>query len=221
MPSPAIVLTAFTAAIFLSAALLFAVQPLFAKMVLPRLGGSPAVWSIAMVFFQSVLLAGYAYAHLLTSFLPGRRSVFVHVALMMLATVALPLSIAAGWGRPPADGQAVWLLGLFAVSIGLPFFALSANGPLLQAWFARTDHPAAKDPYFLYAASNVGSFLALLAYPFAVEPFTRLGQQVSAWSAGFYVLIALIALCGGIVMRSRGGAPGAENAGMAGAPPPA
>lgn len=202
MLSPKILLTVYTAAIFLSAALLFAVQPLFAKMVLPRLGGSPAVWSVAMVFFQAVLLAGYAYAHLLTRVLPGRHSVIVHVAIMAIATLALPLSIAAGWGRPPMEGQAFWLLGLFAVSIGLPFFALSANGPMLQAWFARTDHPAAKDPYFLYAASNVGSFLALLAYPFAIEPFSRLGQQTAGWSAGFFVLIALIGLCGALMLRS-------------------
>ena len=206
MLSRKILLTIYTAAIFLSAALLFIVQPLFAKMVLPKLGGSPAVWSVAMVFFQAVLLAGYAYAHLLTRVLPGRHSVIVHVTLMAVATIALPLSIAAGWGRPPMEGQAVWLLGLFAASIGLPFFALAANGPMLQAWFARTDHPAAKDPYFLYAASNIGSFLALLAYPFAIEPFSRLGQQTAGWSAGFFVLIALIGFCGVLMIRS--GEPG-------------
>src|SRR5438067_527349 len=163
-------LTALTAAIFLSAALLFAVQPMFTKMVLPRLGSAPQVWSVAMVFFQTALLAGYGYAHLLTRYLPGRRSVLIQLALLILASVTLPLSIAAGWGRPPATREAFWLIGLFAVSIGLPFFALAANAPLLQAWFARTNHPSARDPYFLYAASNVGSFLALLAYPLAIEP---------------------------------------------------
>ena len=137
---------------------------MFTKMVLPRLGGSPSVWSVAMVFFQAALLAGYAYAHVLTRLLPGACRVIVHLAVMVVA-LCLPLAIAEGWGRPPANGEAFWLLGLFAVSIGLPFFALSANGPLLQAWFARTGHPAAKDPYFLYAASNVGSFLALISYP--------------------------------------------------------
>ncbi len=113
---------------------------------------------------------------------PGRVSVVVHLVVMVVAVFALPLGIAAGWGRPPAAGQEFWLLGLFAASIGLPFFALSANGPLLQAWFARTGHPQAKDPYFLYAASNVGSFLALLAYPFVIEPFTRLPQQTIGWT---------------------------------------
>jgi hypothetical protein len=201
-PSARLLLIVFTAAIFLSAALLFSVQPLFAKMVLPRLGGSPAVWSVAMVFFQAALLLGYAYAHFLTRFLPGRLSVFIHLALMCVATLTLPLAIAAAWGRPPGGGEAFWLLGLFTVSIGLPFFALAANGPLLQAWFARTRHPAAGDPYFLYAASNVGSFLALIAYPLAIEPLTRLGQQARLWSFGFYALIVLIGGCGALLLRS-------------------
>ena len=170
-------LALFTLAIFLSAALIFAVQPMFTKLVLPRLGGSPSVWSVAMVFFQAALLAGYAYAHLITHYLPGRVSIAVHLAVLMLATLALPLAIAAGWGRPPASGEAFYLIGLFTISIGLPFFALSANAPLLQAWFARTGHPSARDPYFLYAASNVGSFLALLSYPFFVEPLMQLGEQ--------------------------------------------
>ena len=176
-PSHRLLLAVFITAIFLSAALLFAVQPLFTKMVLPQLGGSPSVWSVAMVFFQALLLVGYAYAHALTRFLSVRAAVFVHLAVMIAAALTLPLAIRAGWGRPPESGTALWLIGLFAVSIGLPFFALSANGPLLQAWFSRTDHPAAKNPYFLYAASNIGSFLALLSYPFLVEPFSTLGTD--------------------------------------------
>jgi hypothetical protein len=191
-----------TAAIFVSAALLFAVQPMFTKMVLPRLGGAPSVWSVAMVFFQAGLLAGYGYAHLLTRFAPGRPSVVIHILVMLAACLALPLHIASGWGKPPDTGEAFWLLGLFAVSIGLPFFALAANSPLLQAWFARTDHPAAKDPYFLYAASNVGSFLALIAYPTVIEPLVRLGDQTRLWSVGFMVLIALIVGCGALLWRA-------------------
>jgi hypothetical protein len=198
-----ILLPLFMLAIFVSAALLFFVQPMFAKMVLPRLGGTPAVWSVAMVFFQSVLLAGYAYAHFITKNLQGRQAVMVHVAVMLAAILFLPLGIASGWTRPPASGEAFWLLGLFTVSIGLPFFALSANGPLLQAWFARTDHPAAKDPYFLYAASNIGSFLALLAYPFVVEPLSRLQQQTFGWSAVFVFLIVLIAGCGYLIWNTK------------------
>ena len=201
--SQTLMLAVFAAAIFLSAVLIFALQPMFTKMVLPALGGSPSVWSVAMVFFQAMLLAGYAYAHFLTRYLPMRFSVLVHLGVMIVATLALPLVIAQGWGRPPAQGEILWLLGLFTISIGLPFFALSANAPLLQAWFARTDHPAAKNPYFLYAASNAGSFLALLSYPFLIEPFLRLGNQTRFWTIGFYGLIALIVVCGLLVLRSR------------------
>ena len=177
----ALLLSVLIAAIFLSAALLFAVEPMFTKMVLPRLGGTPQVWSVAMVFFQTALLAGYGYAHLITRYLPGRPSIVVQLALLIVASFTLPLSIASGFGRPPAVGEAFWLLGLFAVSIGLPFFALAANAPLLQAWFARSGHPSAGDPYLLYAASNVGSFLALLAYQLAIEPLIRLGDQTRIW----------------------------------------
>src|SRR5262245_32714397 len=201
-PKRALLLTTFIAAIFVSAALLFMVQPLFTKMVLPRFGGSPSVWSVAIVFFQAALLACYAYANVLTRYAAGRASVVIHLALMAVACLALPLSIAAGWGRPPAVGEEFWLIGLFAASIGLPFFALAANSPLLQAWFARTDHPDASDPYFLYAASNVGSFLALVSYPLAIEPFVRLSDQAKYWSFGFYLLIALIAACGVLLWRS-------------------
>jgi hypothetical protein len=208
-----LLLATFVAAIFVSAALLFAVEPMFTKMVLPELGGAASVWSVAMVFFQAALLAGYAYAHLLTRFAPGRGSVVIHLTVMVVACFTLPLHIAAGWGRPPSAGEAFWLLGLFAVSIGLPFFALAANGPLLQAWFVRTDHPAAKDPYFLYAASNVGSFLALISYPVAVEPFVRLGDQTRLWSIGFYVLILLLAACGALLLRSPNQSPDAATAG--------
>jgi len=208
-----LVLANFVAAILVSAALLFAVEPMFTKMVLPRLGGAAAVWSVAMVFFQTALLAGYAYAHLLTRFAPGRKSVFIHLTVMVVACLALPLHIAAGWGRPPATGEAFWLLGLFTVSIGLPFFALAANGPLLQAWFMGSGHRAAKDPYFLYAASNAGSFLALISYPVAIEPFTRLGEQTWGWTIGFYGLILLIAGCAALLLRSSNGLPNTVGSG--------
>ena len=152
-----LVLVVYTAAIFTSALLLFSVQPLFTKMVLPRLGGSPAVWSVAMVFFQSLLLGGYAYAHYLMTLKSRTAPVVIHLVLLTAALLTLPLSIASGWGEPPASGYAFWLLGLFAVSIGLPFFALAAKNPMLQAWFVRTGHPDGPDPYFLYASSNIGS----------------------------------------------------------------
>jgi hypothetical protein len=197
-----LLLATFVAPIILSAWLLFMVQPMFTKLVLPRFGGAPSVWSVAIVFFQTALLAGYAYAHWLTRYAAGRLSVAVHLAVMIAAVFALPLSIAAGWDRPPEAGQALWLIGLFTASIGLPFFALAANSPLLQVWFARTNHPAAQDPYFLYAASNIGSFLALVSYPTVIEPFVRLGDQAGFWSVGFCVLILLLAACGVLVWRS-------------------
>src|SRR2546421_534204 len=215
-----LLLATFFAAILMSAALLFAVQPMFTKMVLPRLGGAAAVWSVAMVFFQATLLAGYAYAHLLTRFAPGRASVLIHLAVLLIACSALPLHLAGGWGQPPSRGEAFWLLGLFAASIGLPFFALAANGPLMQAWFVRTDHPSARDPYFLFAASNIGSFLALIAYPTVIEPFLRLGEQTWAWSVGFYALILLIAACGVLLLRSPNLPPAAAAAGSEKIAPP-
>ena len=195
-------LIVYTAAIFVSALLLFSVQPLFTKMVLPRLGGSPAVWSVAMVFFQSLLLGGYAYAHYLMQLRNRMIPVAVHLVLLVIALLTLPLSIAGGWGEPPTSGYAFWLLGLFAVSIGLPFFALAANNPLLQAWFVRTGHPNGPDPYFLYASSNIGSFLALLSYPVLLEPMFTLRTQNLIWTGGYGLLIVLIAACGVLLLRS-------------------
>jgi hypothetical protein len=197
-----LVLIVYTAAIFVSALLLFSVQPLFTKMVLPRLGGSPAVWSVAMVFFQSLLLAGYAYAHYLTQIRNRVVPVAMHLVLLAIALLTLPLSIASGWGEPPTSGYAFWLLGLFALSIGLPFFALAANNPLLQAWFVRTGHPNGPDPYFLYASSNIGSFLALLSYPVLLEPIFTLRTQNLIWTGGYGLLIVLIAACGVLLLRS-------------------
>jgi hypothetical protein len=197
-----LVLIVYTTAIFVSALLLFSVQPLFTKMVLPRLGGSPAVWSVAMVFFQSLLLAGYAYAHYLMRISNRTVPVVIHLVLLVVALLTLPLSIAGGWGEPPTSGYAFWLLGLFAVSIGLPFFALAANNPLLQAWFVRTGHPSGPDPYFLYASSNIGSFLALLSYPVLLEPMFTLRTQNLIWTGGYGLLIVLIAACGALLLRS-------------------
>lgn len=208
----------FALAIFVSAFLLFSVQPMFTKMVLPVLGGTPAVWSVAMVFFQGVLLIGYGYAHVLNRLLDPRRAVLVHLAMMAAVLVlALPIGLAAGWGRPPADGEALWLIGLFAASVGLPFFAIAGNGPLLQAWFARTGHRDAADPYFLYGASNLGSFLALLSYPFIIEPLLPLRAQSALWAIGFAALAGLILLAGLVLARTVRTA--GEAAPTAAAPP--
>ena len=197
-----LILSVYIAAVFFSALLLFAVQPMFTRMVLPRFGGSPSVWSVAMVFFQSMLLAGYAYAHLLTTLRQRYASVAIHLLVMVAAAFTLPLAIAQAWATPSGTvAAAFWLLGLFAVSIGLPFFALAANNPLLQSWFVATRHNDARDPYFLYAASNVGSFIALLSYPALFEPVFSLQTQTRLWSAGFLLLIILIAGCGALMLR--------------------
>src|SRR6476620_8718350 len=155
-----------------------------------------------MVFFQSLLLGGYAYAHYLMQIRNRLVPVAVHLALLVVALLTLPLSIAGGWGEPPMSGYAFWLLGLFAISIGLPFFALAANNPLLQAWFVRTGHPSGPDPYFLYASSNIGSFLALLSYPVLLEPMFTLRTQNLIWTGGYGLLVVLIAACGLLLLRA-------------------
>jgi len=206
-------LPVYAASLFLSAYLVFAVQPMFAKAILPKLGGTPAVWSVAMVFFQATLLAGYVYAHLLATYLSPRRAALTHLGLMAVTlAVALPIGPVADLGKPPSDGEALWLIGVFALSIGLPFFAVSANGPLLQAWFTRSGHEQAKDPYFLYGASNLGSLLALFSYPLVIEPWLTLPQQGSGWAWGFAVLGAGIAAAAGYAAR---GARSSQATGIA------
>ena len=187
----------YAATLLVSALLLFWVQPLIAKMVLPLLGGAPAVWNTAMMFFQLMLLAGYGYAHLLTRLVPPSRQAWIHGALLLAAATTLPFAI--GDQIPPADASTpavtLWLVGRLTVVAGLPFFALSASAPLLQSWFTRTGHATAGDPYFLYAASNLGSLVALLAFPLALEPLTTLSMQSRLWSLVFAVLAMMIGAC--------------------------
>jgi hypothetical protein len=222
-PSPAapaapkgsnLVLWSYTATTFLSALLLFSVQPMFAKMVLPVLGGSPSVWAVAICFFQAALLVGYCYAHLLIAKAPPALTGVIHLGVCLLAFLALPIALPASWGEPPPGEPYLWQLGLFTVAIGLPFLAVSANAPLLQAWFARTGHPHGHDPYFLYAASNLGSLIALLAYPFILEPAFGLKQLSRLWTIGFLLLVAALVLVF-MLMRSRQGE--AEAAAASGA----
>src|SRR5207247_498042 len=163
-------LAVYATTIFVTAALLFLVQPMFARMVLPMLGGSPAVWNTALVFYQSALLAGYAYTHFATRRLGVRRQAWLHLVLVLAALASLPIAVPRGWEPPTQHSPVGWMLGLLAVGIGLPFFVVSTTGPLLQKWFAATRHRAARDPYFLYAASNLGSMLGLLSYPIVLEP---------------------------------------------------
>ncbi|MDP9386370.1 MAG: hypothetical protein M3Q48_00190 [Actinomycetota bacterium] len=193
----------FALASFVGAGLLFLVQLMVAKTVLPLYGGSPAVWNTAVQFFQAVLLGGYGYAHVTTRRLGLRRQPWVHLAALPVPLAVLPIKLPA-WATP-RDGTepALWLLGVLIVAVGLPFLLVSTTGPLLQRWFAATDHPRASDPYFLYAAGNTGSLLALLAYPLAVEPALTLRQQATLWSLGYLVFAALIVACA-LALRRRG-----------------
>jgi hypothetical protein len=208
-PSPHFVLLAYTATTFLSALLLFSVQPMFAKMVLPVLGGSPSVWAVAIFFFQAALLIGYCYAHLLIAKASPRLTGIIHLAVCSVAFLALPIGLPSGWTEPPAGEPYLWQIGLFTVAIGLPFLAVAANAPLLQAWFARTGHAQAGDPYFLYAASNLGSLIALLSYPFILEPAFGLKALSRFWAVGYVLLLAALALA--FVLMLGRGAPAANR----------
>jgi spermidine synthase len=218
------VLILFTLTVLTSAALLFLVQPMFARMVLPLLGGSPAVWNTALVFYQVTLLAGYAYAHYASAWLGRRRHTWLHLAIVLLAFASLPIAVPRGWSPPVATSPVPWMLALLAVGIGLPFFVVSTTGPLVQKWFAATPHRAARDPYFLYAAGNAGSMAGLLGYLLLLEPRLTLGQQSTLWTAGYGVLAVLLAACAWAGRRTPNvaaavAAGAAGEAGAAGAAP--
>ncbi|HEX8661427.1 MAG TPA: spermidine synthase, partial [Brevundimonas sp.] len=185
----------FAVAIFTSASLVFVVQPMVTKLVLPMLGGSPAVWNTAMVFFQTALLAGYGYAHGLQKIGSIKTQVAIHLALLVVAALFLPLRVNGWLGDPDPSAPVMWLLATLALSVGAPFAVLSATAPLLQAWFARVraGYPDGKNPYVLYAASNLGSFLALLSYPFVIEPLTNLFGQRMGWTAGYWTFLLMVA----------------------------
>ena len=196
----------FAATLFLSASLLFMVQPMVGKMVLPLLGGSPAVWNGCMVFFQALLLLGYLYAHWVTSKFEPKKQWRIHLGVLMLPVAAMALCVAFGARNTPiaiaeslapsGDSSPILsVLALMSVAIGLPFLVASTSAPLLQKWFAYTGHPSARDPYFLYAASNAGSLISLLAYPILIEPQLTLIQQAWLWTGGFALLFVLVALC--------------------------
>jgi spermidine synthase len=182
---------------------MFLVEPMVAKMLLPRLGGAAAVWSTCLVFFQTMLLLGYVYAHLSTRLLPRWAQVILHVCVVLpLSAAVLPLTLGAG-APTPEQSPIVWLLLRLTLACGAPVFAISATAPLLQHWFADSEHKGAQDPYFLYAVSNSGSLLALLAYPLIVEPELPLDQQAMLWSIGFGLLALGIALCAVIVLSHK------------------
>ncbi len=183
----------FALALALAAALLFNVQPMMGKMLLPLVGGAPSVWNVALAFFQSALLLGYLVAHLLTR-LPPVWNGIAYLAILLLAATTLPIGLPAGWHPGAGEPVPLTLLGALIISVGSPFVALSLSAPTLQRLFANTSHPRARDPYFLYAASNFGSFTGLLAYPFWLEPHDTLAAQAVLWQKGFFGLIGLVGL---------------------------
>ena len=174
-------------ALFVGAALLFALEPMVGKFLLPSLGSTPSVWNTTVLFFQATLLLGYVYSHLV-------RWKAVHILVLGAGAVSLPIAV--GSNLTPSSHPVLWLLGLLAITAGLPFFALAANGPLLQRWYG------GRDPYFLFAASNAGSFAGLLAYPLLIEPHLTLHQQGRWWGAGYGVAAVLVVLCA-LVARRR------------------
>lgn len=196
----------FTAAVLLNAGLIFWVELLYGKRILPALGGSPAVWNTCLMFYQVVLLAGYGYVLLLDR-LPPPRQYAVHAGLVALAVAWIPWSLFL-WTGPAGTEPVLWLVGLLTLSLGFPFFVLAAGAPLLQRWFSHSGHEEGGDPYFLYAASNLGSFLVLAAYPLLLEPFFTLDQQDVLWKGSFAIVGLLVVAAGGMMLKGARGAMG-------------
>lgn len=199
------VVPVFALTLFTSAALLFWVQPLIAKMLLPLLGGVPSVWNTCMVFFQALLLAGYAYALLISQHLSLRNQAIIHAILLLGAALVLPFAISnhAMSSLPTQKDPIIWLLITLLVTVGPPFLLLSATAPLLQRWFSQTSHKSARDPYFLYAISNAGSMLALLGFPLVLEPVFAARTQSIIWTAGYVGLVGLIIASAVLLKRER------------------
>ncbi len=193
----------FAATLFTSATLMFVLQPLFGKILLPLLGGSPAVWNTCMVFYQSILFLGYLYAHFLSTRYSQHRQILIHTALILISFLALPLALPENTVPPTDSNPTFWLLWTLFLAIGLPFFVVSTTAPLIQKWFAQVGHHTSHDPYYLYAASNTGSLIALLSYPFLLEPNIGLANQKSDWSIGYLLLCLLIAGCAFVLWKSQ------------------
>src|SRR5438128_3824065 len=182
----------FAPTIFLSAFLLFCSEPMVGKMMLPLLGGAAAVWVTCPLFFQLMLLAGYGYAHALERYATVRTNMFVRSVLMLAALLFLPMHFAARPDSAATSHPTLWLLGQLIRTVGIPFGVVSTTAPLLQNWLAKTTTASGKDPYFLYAVSNAGSLLALLAYPLVIEPRLGVRLQSESWFAAYAVLVLMV-----------------------------
>jgi hypothetical protein len=191
-------------AVFLGSALLFTVQPMVGKRLLPLLGGTPGVWNACMVFFQAVLLVGYLWAHKATRRGGAAAGLPLHAVLLVAACVTLPLGLAEGSAPGAGDAPVLWLLQTLALMVGLPAVALAATAPMVQLWFSSSRHARAADPYFLYAASNVGSAASLLAFPLLLEPGLTMATMERAWSWGFGAFAAIVLALGVAVRRNPG-----------------
>ncbi|HMA21165.1 MAG TPA: hypothetical protein VKO87_10195, partial [Gemmatimonadaceae bacterium] len=163
---------------------------MFTRLVLPMLGGAPAVWNTCLMYFQALLLLGYLYAHASVRYLSTRRQLIVHGVLLVLCFAVLPIAIPRGWLPPASSNVIPWLVLTMTITVGAPFFVLSATAPLLQSWIAGMDEPV-KNPFVLYAASNAGSFLGLLSFPLLLEPRLKLGEQ-SHWCTIMYVVSMIL-----------------------------
>lgn len=190
----------YAATVFLSAFLLFLVQPIMAKQILPWFGGSAAVWTTCLVFFQAALLAGYAYADLVVHRLHPRAQIKVHTVLLLVSLVVLPIVPGAHWKPTGAESPSWLILGLLALTVGLPYFLLSTTSPLIQVWFARAN--AGASPYRLFALSNFASMLALVGYPFLLEPWAPTRAQALGWSVGYALFVGLCAAAGWVSLRN-------------------
>src|SRR5512144_1457280 len=175
-------MAAYALTIFTGASLLFQVQPLIGKYILPWFGGGPGVWTTCMLFFQVLLLGGYAYAHFTTRWLRPRTQAVVHLVLLAAALALLPITPNDAWKPNGGGNPTLQILALLAASLGLPYFVLSSTGPLIQQWFSRAQ--PGRSPYRLYALSNVGSLLALVTYPFIVESYLTRHTQATIWGCG-------------------------------------
>ncbi len=185
----------FASTLFVSATLMFILQPMFGKVLLPLLGGASSVWNTCMVFYQTVLFIGYLYAHFLSTGITLRKQVKIHGAVILLSLLILPIGLSESLPPPIQSNPILWLLQALLYSIGLPFFVISSTAPLIQKWFSLLGHDSSDDPYFLYVASNVGSLLALLSYPFILEPNFGVEEQQFYWSWGYLGLLLLLATC--------------------------